>query len=126
MKKKILFVISLLFGLMFINSGLNKFFHYMPMPKDMPENMMKVMGAFMEIGWLMPLVAVVEIIGGILFITNKYRALGAIMIFPVALGVLLTHVVNLQSGIPVAVILMAINIWVIIENRAKYMPMLRS
>jgi putative oxidoreductase len=126
MKKKILFVISLLFGLMFINSGLNKFFHYMPMPKDMPENMMKVMGAFMEIGWLMPLVAVVEIIGGILFITNKYRALGAIMIFPVTLGVLLTHVVNLQSGIPVAVILMAINIWVIIENRAKYMPMLRS
>ena len=98
----------------------------MPMPKDMPENMMKVMGAFMEIGWLMPLVAVVEIIGGILFITNKYRALGAIMIFPVTLGVLLTHVVNLQSGIPVAVILMAINLWVIIENRAKYMPMLRS
>jgi putative oxidoreductase len=126
MKKKILFVISLLFGLMFINSGLNKFFQYMPMPKDMPENMMKVMGAFMEIGWLMPLVAVVEIIGGILFITNKYRALGAIMIFPVTLGVLLTHVVNLQSGIPIALILMAINIWVIIENRAKYMPMLRS
>jgi putative oxidoreductase len=126
MKKKILFVISLLFGLMFINSGLNKFFQYIPMPKDMPENMMKVMGAFMEIGWLMPLVAVVEIIGGILFITNKYRALGAIMIFPVSLGVLLTHIVNLQSGIPLGLILMAINIWVIIENRAKYMPMLRS
>jgi uncharacterized membrane protein YphA (DoxX/SURF4 family) len=126
MKKKILFVISLLFGLMFINSGLNKFFHYMPMPKDMPENMLRVMGAFMEIGWLMPLVAVVEIIGGILFITNRYRALGAIMLFPVTIGVLLTHVVNLQSGIPIALILMIINIWVIIENREKYMPMLRS
>lgn len=125
MKKKILFVISLLFGLVFINSGLNKFFQYMPMPKDMPENMLRVMGAFMEIGWLMPLVAVVEIIGGVLFIIPKYRALGAIMLFPITLGVLLTHSVNLQSGIPVALILMGINLWVIIENREKYLPMVR-
>jgi putative oxidoreductase len=91
MKKKILFGVSILFGLIFINSGLNKFFNYMPMPKDMPENMMKVMTAFMEISWLMPLIAVAEITGGLLFITNKYRALGAILIFPVMIGILLTH-----------------------------------
>ena len=74
MKKKILFVVSILFGLMFINSGLNKFFNYMPMPEDLPEKMMKLFTAFMEIGWLMPLIAVAEIVGGLLFITNKYRA----------------------------------------------------
>ncbi len=126
MKTKILFVISLLFGLMFINSGLNKFFNYMPVPKDMPENMMSVIGAFMQIGWLMPLIAVVEILGGVLFIIPKYRALGAIMIFPINLGILLTHTVNLRSGIPIALILMAVNLWVIIENREKYLPMIRS
>ncbi len=125
MKKKILFVVSLLFGLMFINSGLNKLFHYIPVPKDMPENMMKVMDAFMEIGWLMPLVAVAEIVGGILFITNKYRALGALIIFPINIGVLLTHIVNIPSGLPIAIILMAINIWVMIENREKYMPLIK-
>lgn len=125
MKKKILFVVCLLFGLMFINSGLNKFFNYMPMPKDMPENMIRVIGAFMEIGWLMPLIALIEVIGGVLFIIPRYRALGAIIIFPITVGVLLTHVVNFQSGIPVALILMAINLWVIIENREKYLPMVR-
>jgi uncharacterized membrane protein YphA (DoxX/SURF4 family) len=125
MKKKILFVISLLFGLMFINSGLNKLFHYMPMPKDMPENMLKLMAAFMEIGWLMPLIAVVEIIGGVLFIIPKYRALGAIMIFPIMIGILLTHIINAPSGMPIAIILMVINVWVIIENREKYLPMVR-
>ena len=57
-KKKILFAVSLLFGLMYINSGLNKFFNYMPMPKEMPEEMIKLFGAFMTIGWLMPLIAV--------------------------------------------------------------------
>ena len=125
MKKKTLFVASLLFGLMFINSGLNKFFNYMPIPQDMPETMQKVMTAFMQIGWLMPLVAVAEIVGGILFITNKYRALGAIIIFPILIGILLTHIIIAPSGLPVAFLLLGIEIWVIIENREKYLPLLR-
>ncbi|NVO20820.1 MAG: DoxX family protein [Bacteroidetes bacterium] len=125
MKTKILFGISLLFGLMFINSGLNKFFNYMPMPKDMPENMMKLMGEFKEIGWLLPLIAVAEIVGGILFITNKFRALGAIVIFPVLVGILLTHLLIAPSGLPIAIALWAIELWVIIENRDKYLPMIK-
>lgn len=125
MKKKILFVVSLLFGLMFINAGLNKFLNYMPMPKDMPESMMNLMTAFTSIGWLLPLVAVAEIVGGILFITNKFRALGAIIIFPVLIGIVLTHIVNEPSGLPIGIALLAIETWVIIENREKYLPMIR-
>jgi uncharacterized membrane protein len=40
MKPKILFVLCLLVGLLFVNAGLDKFFHYMPVPKDMPEKEM--------------------------------------------------------------------------------------
>lgn len=123
MKNKILFVLCLLFGLMFINAGLNKFFNYMPMPKDMPESMLKLMKAFTEIGWLMPLVGAIEIIGGVLFIPAKYRALGAIIILPVMIGILLTNIFNAPSGLPIALVLLGINIWVIIENRKKYLPM---
>ena len=125
MKKRILFIVSLLFGLMFINAGLNKFFNYLPVPTDLPEKMVKVMGAFMEIGWLMPLIATAEIVGGILFITNKYRALGAIIIFPVMIGIVLTHILIAPSGLPIAIVLFGINLWVIFENREKYMPMIR-
>jgi len=125
MKKKILFGISLLLGLIFINSGLNKFFNYMPMPKDMPENMMKVMAAFMEISWLFPLIAVAEITGGVLFITNKFRALGAIILFPVLIGILLTHILIAPSGLPLVIVLWGIELWVIIENRQKYLPMIK-
>lgn len=120
MKNKILFVFSLLFGLMFINSGLNKIFQYMPMPKDMPENMMVIVEAFGAIIWLMPLIAVVEIIAGVLVIIPKYRALGAIMILPIMVGILLTHIFNAPSGLPIALILFAVLAWIMIENRAKY------
>ena len=125
MKKKILFGISLLFGLMFINSGLNKFFNYIPMPKDMQENMIKIMGAIKEIGWLLPLVGFAEIVGGILFITNKFRALGAIIIFPVPVGIILTHIFFAPSGLPIALVLLGIELWVIIENYDKYLPMIK-
>lgn len=125
MKNKILFIISLLFGLMFINSGLNKIFQYMPMPKDMPENMVKLVEAFATITWLMPLIAVVEVIGGVLVIIPKYRALGAIMIFPVMVGILLTHIFNAPSGLPIALVLTAVLAWIMIDNRAKYASLFR-
>jgi uncharacterized membrane protein YphA (DoxX/SURF4 family) len=125
MKNKILLVVSILFGLMFINSGLDKFFHYMPMPEDLPEELMSLMGAFMEIGWLFPLVAVAEIVGGLLFMTNKYRALGALIIFPVMIGILLTHIINAPDGLPIALVLFAILLWAMYENRAKYAPLVQ-
>lgn len=124
-KKKILFVICLLFGLMFINAGLNKFLNYIPVPDDMPEAMVKLMEAFMSISWLMPLIATVEIVGGILFIIPKFRALGAIIIFPIVVGIVLTHTINEPSGLPVALVLLLINLWVFFENREKYLPMIK-
>lgn len=125
MKQKILLVVSILFGLMFINSGLNKFFNYMPMPEDLPQNMIDLMTAMMTFGWLMPLLAIAEITGGILFMIPKLRALGAIVIFPVMVGIVLTHIVNEPSGLLMALILFAIELWVIYENREKYMPMIK-
>ena len=95
------------------------------MPENMPEDMLKIMNAFMEIGWLMPLVAVAEIIGGTLFMISKFRALGTIVILPVVVGIVVHHAVKAPSGLPLALILFAINIWIIVENRHKYMPMIK-
>lgn len=124
MKQKILFVLCLLFGLMFINAGLNKFFNYIPVPEDMPEDSMQMFTAMMQIGWLMPLIAVAEIIGGILFIIPKVRALGAVILAPIMIGIMLTHFAIAPEGLPIALLLLAIYIWVIIENRNKYLPMI--
>ena len=115
-------VICVLFGLMFLNAGLDKFFHYMPMP-EMPADMMKVFEAFGTIKWLMPLVGFIEIIGGLLFIVPKTRALGAIVILPVMAGIILHNSVFMPSGLSIAGVLLLINIWVIADNWKKYQPM---
>lgn len=125
MKNKILFVLCLLSGLMIINSGLNKLFHYLPVPEDLPEAMAKMNAAMMEIGWLIPLVGVVEVIGGILFIVPKTRALGAIVLFPIMIGILLVHLTAAPSTLAFALVFIAIDLFVIYDSREKYLPMIR-
>ncbi|TDQ77038.1 DoxX family membrane protein [Sphingobacterium yanglingense] len=112
-------VICSLFGLMFINAGLNKFFMYIPVPEMSPE-LTQVTQAFATIKWLMPLIATVEIIAGVLFIITKTRALAALMILPIMIGIVLHHLTYAPDGLPMALVLFFINAWIIIDNRDKY------
>ncbi|WP_108425812.1 DoxX family protein [Flagellimonas amoyensis] len=122
MKNKILFILALLFGLMFANAGLNKFLNYMPMPEEMPEALLKDFQALMEISWLLPLVGLAELIGGILVIIPRTRALGALILFPVMVGILLVNTVVDTSGFVIALVLAVILGWIMFENRHKYRP----
>lgn len=124
MKTKILFVVYLLFSLMFINAGLNKLFNYIPIPDDLPEKMQQMNAAFEEIFWLMPLVGVIEALGGILFIIPRTRALGAIMLFPIMVGIMIVHLTVAPEGLILASVFFAINIWAIYENKEKFMPLI--
>lgn len=124
MKQKITFALSIIFGLFFINAGLNKFFNYMPIPKDISPNLMSDMTAMMSIAWLIPLVAVAELLGGILIIFPKTRALGALIIFPVMIGIILINTVTDASGFPIAAVCAIILGWIMYNNRAKYLPLI--
>ncbi len=125
MKQKLTFIICLLFGLMFINAGLNKFFHYMSVPEDLPQELVKMNTALLAVGWLLPLVGLVEIVGGLLFIIPRFRPLGVIILFPILIGILLTHLTAAPSGLPIALVLLLISLWVMIANRDKYLPIIK-
>lgn len=125
MRTKILNMVSALFGLLLINGGLNKFLNYMPVPDNLPEPLLKDTAAIMEISWLMPLVGFAEVLGGLLIIIPKTRALGALVVFPVMVGVLCTHLTVAPEGLPIALAIWAILLWIIIENRHRYIPILK-
>lgn len=116
-------ILCVLFGLMFINAGLDKFFHYMPVP-PMEAEMLKLGEAMVTIKWLLPLVATIEVIGGLLFIFPKTRALGAIVILPVMVGIVVHNAIYMPSGLGIAGALLLINLWVILSNRAKYQSLI--
>ena len=124
MKNKIFNIVSVIFSLLLINGGLNKFLNYMPVPEDLPAELLNDNTALMEIEWLIPLVGIAEILGGILIVFPKTRALGALVIFPVMVGVLLTHIFVAPSGLPIALVIWAILVWIIYENREKYLQLM--
>jgi DoxX. len=120
MKNKVYNVVSILFGLLLLNGGFSKFFNYMPQPENLSEAIIKDFGALMEISWLMPLIGIAEIIGGILIIIPKTRALGAVVIFPVMVGILLTNTLVDTSGLVISLVIWAILLWILFENKDKY------
>jgi len=120
MKKKLLFVCSLLFGLLLLNGGLNKLFNYMPTPDDLDPEILQDFIAMNEIVWLLPLIGIAEIIGGLLIIFPKTRALGALVIFPVAVGILLTHIFVDTSGLLIALVIWIVLLWILFDNKEKY------
>lgn len=123
MKQKILGTISVLYGLIFINGGMNKFFNYIPVPEDMPEKAQSMFMAMTQIDWLMRLLATFEIIGGLLVIIPRFGALGVLILTPIVIGILLHHM-TLGMGLPLALVLAAIMGWMIAENREKYLTLL--
>ncbi len=125
MKSKIYNVICVLFSLMFINSGLNKFFNYIPVPENLSPALVSAMEAMIQMVWLMPLLATAEIIGGLLIIFPRTRALGVLVIFPIMVGILLTHIFIDSSSFIMALILCLILGWMIYENRAKYLNLIK-
>lgn len=110
--KTILFV---LFALLLIHSGLNKFFNYIPIPDDLPEEVMKDNAAMLEIVWLMPLLGFAEILGGLLILLPRTRALGVLVVFPIMVGVFLSHLLVATQGLVMAIFLWLVFIWMIVD-----------
>ncbi|MBE8722536.1 DoxX family protein [Sphingobacterium pedocola] len=119
------YVICILFGAMFINAGLNKFIMYMPTP-ELEGELQKVSEAMTSIKWLLPLVGIIEVLGGLLFIIPRTRALGAIMMLPIMVGVVLQNAIYSPSTLSIAGVLLLINLYILFDERRKYKPMIEK
>ena len=68
---KVIMGTRIVLGLVLVVFGLNKFLQFMPFP-PMPVEAGAFMGALMATGYMMVIVAIVEIAVGVMLLTNKY------------------------------------------------------
>ena len=125
MQRIILRVLSAVTGLLFINGGLNKFLNYMPVPDDLPESLQRDFAALVEIEWLMPLIGAAEIVGGLLLLFPRTRALGTLVLIPVATGILLTHLLVDPAQLVIPVVIWVVLVWIILADIQKFLPLVR-
>lgn len=122
--KKATLIIRILLGLIGLIFGLNKFLQFMPTP-PMPQPAGEFMGALVASGYLMVVVALVEIGTGIMLLTNRYQPLALVILFPVLLNALLFHIFLAPAGMGGALMATAMNIFLFYANLDSYRALLQ-
>lgn len=123
MRNKIIIGLHILLGLAFVVFGLNKFLGFMP-PPELPPAGGAFMGALAETGYMIPLIALTEIIAGALILSLRLAPLGLVLLAPVSVNIVLFHIALAPAGGLVGYVLAAINLYLLITHLPKYKPML--
>ena len=108
----------ILLGLLLVFVGSNKVLQFMPMP-EMPVAASTFMGAIVSAGFLLPLIALLEVLFGVLLIMNKYSLLSAIIILPITSTAMIFHLVLDPSNILFAGIAFSLNVLVLFQQKKK-------
>ncbi len=115
----------ILLGLVFFVFGLNGFLQFLPTPPA-PERAMTFLGALAATGYMFPLIKSVEVVGGALLLSNRFVPLALAIVAPNVVNIVLFHAVLAPAGLPVALFVLALEIFTAWSYRAAFAPMLRA
>jgi hypothetical protein len=114
-----------LMGLMFFVFGLNGFLHFIPQPKTpMPEGAAAFAGALMQTGYMFPLVMGTQVIVGTLLLLNRFVPLALALIAPIIVGIVTFHIFLAPSGLIMAGVVLALELYLAWTYRKAFRPML--
>jgi uncharacterized membrane protein YphA (DoxX/SURF4 family) len=118
-----LIVVRVLMGLLFLFSVIGYFFQLMPQP-ELGKNALLFVTGLGASGYLLPFVKVVELLVSISFLTGRFVALSAIVIFPITVNILLFHAVLAPDGLVVPILLFLGNLFLAYSYRKNYQGVL--
>jgi putative oxidoreductase len=96
-------------GLVFVVFGLNGFLNFMPMG-PVPALAGQFAAALIQSHYMV-VVLTLEIVSGLLLVTNSYSLLATTFIAPVIVNILLFHIFMAPAGLPLAALVAAL--WVV-------------
>lgn len=118
-------VARILVGLVFFVFGLNGFFHFIPQPAH-PGAAGAFLGGLAAGGYFFPFLKATETIAGALLLANRYVPLALAVLAPIVLNIFAFHIALDPSGAAVAVVLLALEVFLAWSYRAVYRPMLAA
>jgi uncharacterized membrane protein YphA (DoxX/SURF4 family) len=116
-------IARILLGLIFFIFGLNGFLHFLSQP-PMGEAPRAFFGALMKTGYMLPLLFATQTLVGALLLLNRFVPLALALIAPVIVNILLFHIFLDPSGIAMALLVLALELYLAWCYRGAYLPML--
>jgi uncharacterized membrane protein YphA (DoxX/SURF4 family) len=112
-------------GFLFLVSGLDGFFHFLPVPASpMPEGAMAFAGGLLKSGYMFPLIKGTELLCGALLLWGRLVALALVLLAPVLVNIVAFHAFLAPSGLPLAVVLLVLELTLAWSRRQVYLPLL--
>jgi uncharacterized membrane protein YphA (DoxX/SURF4 family) len=114
-----------LLGLIFVVFGLNMFLHFLKMPPPTGE----LAGDFLKalfMSHFLYAVAILQIAGGALCLIGKYVPLGLLLLGPVIVNILLFHALMAPEGLPLALVVSVLGVFVLWAYRAPFVSLVKA
>ena len=116
-------VIRVLLAAMYLFASVSYFLKLMPEQPQMTPDQTTFMSGVMASVYLMPLVKVTELVGGILLLIGRTAPLATLIILPVTLNVFLYHAFLGPKELPMVAVMLIFNLLLIFAYRQRYLPM---
>ncbi|MFS4459248.1 DoxX family membrane protein [Bdellovibrio sp. HCB2-146] len=105
MKAKLPMIARILLGFIFFASGLMGLLNLIPPPADLPEKLITFNTGLMASVYFFPLLKLTETICGLLLMIGFFVPLALVILAPVVLNIFLVHAFLAPSGLPLAIVL---------------------
>jgi putative oxidoreductase len=116
---KIVTVIArVLLGLVFVVFGSNAFLHFIPTP-PMSGPGGAFVTAMMDTGYV-KVVGGCQVAGGLILLIGRYIPLGLTLLGPVIVNILCFHILMDRSGLPIALVVAALALFLLWRYRANF------
>jgi uncharacterized membrane protein YphA (DoxX/SURF4 family) len=112
-------IARVLLGLMFVVFGSNIFFHFIPMPEQKPSLATDFSKALMQSHY-MYVIGFLQVAGGFLILIGRFVPLGLTLLGPVIVNILLFHIFLDPTGLPMALVVAALALFLLWRYRMNF------
>jgi len=116
-------VARVLLGLVFVVFGSNIFLHFIPMP-PLPATLAGDFSKALMQSHYIYVVGLLQVIGGLLLLIGRYVPLGLTLLGPVIVNILLFHIFLEPSGLPMAIIVAVLALFLLWRYRTNFAGLL--
>ena len=115
-----------LMGLLFLVTGLNAVLPFLPPPDALPAGAQDMTVAFAKSGYLLPLLGATQALVGVLLLSGRFVPLALTVIAPVIVNIVAFHAFLAPQGLPVAIVVLALEIYLVIAHRQAFRGVLAA
>jgi len=112
-------IARVLLGLIFVVFGSNIFLHFIPMP-PLPATLAGDFSKALMQSHYMYVVGLLQVSGGLLLLIGRYVPLGLTLLGPVIVNILLFHLFLEPTGLPMAILVAVLALFLLWRHRANF------